>query len=99
MTQKINDSTDSVILGRLIPKSNKIHQNQEVLSICGVGITLKSTDYKNPPKILVLCDMEVGGQRGRVFSNQGIIGALSATDWKDAPKCVVKEIVKKDDNE
>ena len=40
-----------------------------------------------------------GGQRGRVYSNQGIIGALSATDWKDAPKCIVKEIAKEDDNE
>lgn len=40
-----------------------------------------------------------GGQRGRVYSNQGIIGALSATDYKDAPKVIVKEIVKEDNNE
>lgn len=50
-------------------------------------------------EIEVLTDLGVGGQRGRVYSNHGIIGALSATDWKDAPKCIVKEIVKEDDNE
>ena len=38
-----------------------------------------------------MCDLEVGGQRGRVFSPEGIIGALSATDYKDPPKTLVYE--------
>ena len=42
-------------------------------------------------EIIVLCDLEVGGQRGRVFSPDGIIGALSATDYKDPPKALVYE--------
>ena len=45
--------------------------------------------------LIVLCDLKVGGERGRVFAEYSIIGALSATDWKDAPKVLVKE----DDNE
>lgn len=34
---------------------------------------------------------EWGGQRGRVFNPNGIVGALSATDYKDAEKVLVKE--------
>lgn len=42
-------------------------------------------------EIEVLTDLGVGGQRGRVFNPNGIIGALSATDYKDAEKVLVKE--------
>ena len=31
------------------------------------------------------------GQRGRVFNPNGIVGALSATDYKGAEKVLVKE--------
>ena len=42
------------IIGRLIPDSGKIHQNQEVYNTFdSLMCTLKATDYKNPPKILV----------------------------------------------
>lgn len=41
------------VIGRLLPPSNKIHQNQEVYSINNVICTLKGTDYKNPPFIIV----------------------------------------------
>lgn len=42
-----------VILGRVLGLSNdKIHQNQEVYSVDGVMCCLKSTHYKDPPKIL-----------------------------------------------
>lgn len=62
MNQKINDSTDPIILGRVLPKTtDTIHQNQELLGTGGVSMTIKRTHYKDPPKILVLCDMEVGG--------------------------------------
>ena len=38
---------------------------------------------------IVLCDLGVGGQRGRVFSMKGTVAALSATDYKDPPKVLV----------
>ena len=49
----ITKTNDPIILGRIIPDSGKIHQNQEVLSIYGGGITLKASHYKSPPKVLV----------------------------------------------
>ena len=61
MNQKSNDTNKSILIGRLIPDSNKIHQHSEVLSPLGTSATVLSTYYKNQPKILVLCDMEVGG--------------------------------------
>ena len=43
------------VVGRLIPDSGKIHQNQEVYNSCGGGImcTIKATSYKDPPKVIV----------------------------------------------
>lgn len=38
----------------------------------------------------VMCDLEVGGQRGRVFHPVGMIASLSATDYKDPPKVIVR---------
>lgn len=38
---KIN-TNDPIILGRIIPNSGKIHQNQEVLSIYGGGHNIES---------------------------------------------------------
>lgn len=39
--------------------------------------------------IKILTDLEVGGQRGRVLSPDGIATTLSATDYKDPPKVLV----------
>lgn len=39
-----------IVIGRLIPDSGKIHQNQEVYSENGIMCTLKSTHYKDPPE-------------------------------------------------
>ena len=44
---------DMIVLGRLIPDSGKIHQNQEVYAIGGGGCTLKATLYKDPPKVII----------------------------------------------
>ena len=46
------------VLGRLIPCSGKMHQNQEVYMSAGgcLMCTLKATHYKDPPKILVEVD-------------------------------------------
>lgn len=47
------------VLGRLIPNSGKIHQNQEVYNTFGGRsmCTIKAVHYKDPPKILVHLDM------------------------------------------
>ena len=48
---------ESVILGRVLGLSNdKLHQNQEVYSVDGIICCLKSTHYKDPPKILEITD-------------------------------------------
>jgi len=39
-------------------------------------------------KIIVLCDLCVGGERGRVMSGGGISPAISATEYKDALKVI-----------
>lgn len=46
------------ILGRIIPDSKKLHQNQEVYCVDGIAATLKATSYKEPPKILLEVDNE-----------------------------------------
>ena len=44
---------ESIMLGRVLGLSNdKVHQNQEVYSVDGIICCLKSTHYKDPPKIL-----------------------------------------------
>lgn len=47
--------TNVVVLGRLLPKSGKIHQNQEVYYCKGRSVigTIKASCYKDPPKILI----------------------------------------------
>ncbi len=47
------DNKKVIVLGRIVPPSGKIHQNQEVYSVGGVSPTLKATAYKEPPKILI----------------------------------------------
>ena len=39
-------------------------------------------------EIIILCSLEVGGERRRVFDPKGISGSLSATDYKDPPKII-----------
>ena len=41
-------------------------------------------------KIRVMCDLGVGGERGRVFNYKCLVGALSSTDYKDPPKVIKK---------
>ena len=51
------NQNDMIYLGRLLGvKSDKIHQNQEVYSVDGIICCLKSTHYKDPPKILEITD-------------------------------------------
>ena len=39
-------------------------------------------------KIVVLCDLGVGGERGRVLYGGGISSAVTATEYKDPMKVV-----------
>ena len=39
-------------------------------------------------KLIILCDLGVGGERGRVFSPKGKSCAISATEYKDPAKVV-----------
>lgn len=48
--------TNIVVLGRLLPCSGKIHQNQEVYYYEGGVGAIKATHYKDPPKILIITD-------------------------------------------
>lgn len=52
-------------LGRLIPDSGKIHQNQEVYNSIGGNLicTIKATHYKDPPKILESLDKNKGNNK------------------------------------
>ena len=40
-------------LSRVVSSTGKIHQNQEVWSLMGGLCTLKTTHYKDAPKVLV----------------------------------------------
>ena len=44
---------DMIVLGKLIPDSGKIHQNQEVYATEGGCCTLNATLYKDPPKVMI----------------------------------------------
>lgn len=48
-----NIKNTAIMLGRMIPHSGKVHQNQEVYSTGRVLPTLKATAYKDPPRILI----------------------------------------------
>lgn len=56
---------DMIVLGRLIPDSGKIHQNQEVYDVYGgcTICTLKASHYKDPPKIMEDKDMKYAIRR------------------------------------
>ena len=41
-------------------------------------------------KILILCDLGVGGERGRVLSGGGIATSVTATEYKDPMKVLKK---------
>lgn len=42
-----------VVLGRLLPDSGKVHQNQEVYYTRDNICAIKACHYKDPPKIIV----------------------------------------------
>lgn len=63
--------------------------------LCNTLTTVLKDNYIAEPVMRTVGDLGVGGQRGRVFSTNGIVGCLSATDYKDLPKILqVGNIVK-----
>ena len=63
--------------------------------LCNTLTTVLKDNYIAEPVMRTVGDLGVGGQRGRVFSINGIVGCLSATDYKDPPKIIqVGNIVK-----
>lgn len=46
------DKNDLINLGRVLPTTGKIHQNQDVWSTGGVSPTIKATVYKEVIKIM-----------------------------------------------
>lgn len=54
--QTTNDSSfnEIKVLGRILPITGKIHQNQEVYDIRYIARTCKATDYKDPIRILII---------------------------------------------
>ena len=47
-------------------------------------------------RIRVMCDLEVGGERGRVHYRKGLNPAISATEHKDPIKVIKKHEEKND---
>lgn len=47
-------------------------------------------ENKKNNRLILLCDLGVGGERGRVFSKNGIMPSVTATEWKDPMKVIKK---------
>lgn len=41
-------------------------------------------------QLIILCDLSVGGERGRVFGKNGIMPSVTATEWKYSMKVIKK---------
>lgn len=66
------------------------HETDRITSKDGMVQTLKATDYKNPPKIVIdglTRDTQI--QKARVFNPSGIAASLIATDYKEPPQISV----------
>lgn len=78
------------IVGRILPDSEKIHQNQEVYDSNNIMGTIKASHYKDAPKVLQRIEnsvQQIGNivntgnwgnpQRGRIYSSDGCSPALN----------------------
>lgn len=72
---------EMIVLGRLIPDSGKIHQNQEVYAATGGGCcTLKATTYKDAPKVMENDDMNEKQYRIRKLTPRETWHLMNFTD-------------------
>ena len=51
---------------------------------------------KRLKSIIVLCDLGVGGERGRVIDRGGVASAMTGTEYKDPMKVVKKWKIRKE---
>lgn len=66
------------------------HETDRVTSKDGMVQTLKATDYKNPPKIVIDgLTRDAQCQRARVFNPDGLSATITATDYKEPPQISV----------
>ena len=63
-----------------------IHKDAQVSTVVP---TLRAENHGNHPKIIQLAHKENSGQKGYVHDADGIVGAVTATDYKDH-KCVLE---------
>jgi DNA (cytosine-5)-methyltransferase 1 len=66
------------------------HETDRVTSKDSVVQTLKATDYKNPPKIVIDgLTRDTQKQKAGVFNPSGLAASLIATDYKEPPQISV----------
>ena len=66
------------------------HETDRITGKDGMVQTLKATDYKNPPKIVIDgLTRDTQKQKARVFNPQGLAASLIATDYKESPQISV----------
>ena len=63
------------------------HETDRITNKDGMVQTLKATDYKNPPKIVIDgLTRDTQKQKARVFNPSGLAASLIATDYKEPPQ-------------
>ncbi|MBQ2189878.1 MAG: DNA (cytosine-5-)-methyltransferase, partial [Paludibacteraceae bacterium] len=66
------------------------HETDRITGKDGMVQTLKATDYKNPPKIVIDgLTRDTQKQKARVFNPSGLAASLIATDYKEPPQISV----------
>ena len=66
------------------------HETDRITNKDGMAQTLKATDYKNPPKIVIDgLTRDVQCQRARVFNPNGLSATITASDYKEPPQISV----------
>lgn len=93
--QKTNLNKRIVVLGHIALDGNK-HQSKQVVSMGGycqhstpgsTKIHLKQLENIGK-KIVIVGDLRVGGERGRIIHRKGVATSLSATEYKDPQKVI-----------
>lgn len=66
------------------------HETDRITGKDGMVQTLKATDYKNPPKIVIDgLTRDTQKQKARVFNPNGLSATITATDYKEPPQISV----------
>ena len=95
----INNDCDREVIDGTIKNPNKKDVSNCIKSRYDAGISNQASTGTMviSKKIDVVGKFPTGGQRGRIYNSKGIIGTLSATDYKDPSKIIEHyPIVKKE---